>query len=67
MQYDVETKHRHMYSLYIGSLFNIPYCTFNLHRDFTGILEKLIAMKHSIEPFKGVEKTFMISLQLQIP
>ena len=42
----VETQHKHMYSLYIGSL---PYGTLYLHRDYTGVRENLNAMKHSSE------------------
>ena len=46
MQNNVETQHKHMYSLYIGSL---PYGTLYLHRDYTGVRENLNAMKHSSE------------------
>ena len=52
MQNNVATQHKHMYSLYIGSLCNVrslPYCTLYLHRDFTGIRENLNAKKHGIE------------------
>ena len=41
MQNNVETQHKHMYSLYIGSL---PYGTLYLHRDYTGVRENLNAV-----------------------
>ena len=69
MQNNVETQHKHMYSIHIGSLCNIvfPMARFTcIVTSFTR--ESLNAMKHSIEfcllPFIGVEKTFTNSLQL---
>ena len=52
MRNNVETQHKHMYSLYIGRLCNIaliPYGTLYLHRDFKGVRGNLNAMKHSID------------------
>ena len=52
MQNNVETQHKHIYSLYVGSLCNIAFLmavTLYLHRDFTGVRGNLNAMKHSIE------------------
>ena len=41
MQNNVETQHKDMYSLYIGSL---PYDTLYLHHDYTGVREHLNAV-----------------------
>ena len=49
MQNNVVSQNKHMYSLYMGSLFNVAFHMTRLHRDFTGIRGNLNAMKHSIE------------------
>ena len=49
MQNNVETQHKHMYSLYNGSLCNVAFPMARFFCDFTGISENLNAMKQSIE------------------
>ena len=46
MQNNVETQRKHMYSLYIGSLYNIA---FPMVRFTCIVTSKLNAMKHSME------------------
>ena len=49
MQNNVETQHKHMYSLYIGILCNVVFPMTRFTCDFTGVRGKLNGMKHSIE------------------
>ena len=51
MQNNVEAQHKHMYSLYIGSLCNIalPMARFTCIVTSQVFLENLNALKHSIE------------------
>ena len=63
VQNNVETQHKHIYLLYIGNLYNIAFGTLYLHRDFTGIHEKLSAII-KIWIIIGVEKTFINNFQL---
>ena len=62
MQNNVETQHKHMYQLYIGSLCIVA---FPMARFTCIVTSHLNVMKHSIELclLQG-QKTFMNSLQL---
>ena len=53
MSNNVDTEHKHMYSLYIGSLckksLHYMFITLYLHRNSTGICENLKTVKQSIK------------------
>ena len=63
MQNNVETQHKYMNSLYIGSLCNVD---LYMARFTCIVTSQVFVKKHSIYflPFIGAEKIFMNSLQL---